>query len=173
MSAAFAFYDWFVWKRNDKVFSAAVRSGAIVSSLFPSAVRERLYEEADEKQAQAKLRKNGNASQKWLSDDLVDPTFQSEIDGEFLPYKTKPIADRKGRIELCDVTFPTLLTYSLLFSSTASVSRDYDSLCRYVFFGRCSYIFVTIVVANSRRFLLACADIAGYVLSLLTPRTDV
>ena len=112
MSAAFAFYDWFVWKRNDKVFSAAVRSGAIVSSLFPSAVRERLYEEADEKQAQVKLRKNGNASQKWLSDDLVDPTFQSEIDGEFLPYKTKPIADRKGRIELCDVTFPTLLTYS-------------------------------------------------------------
>eukprot|EP00934_Nitzschia_sp_Nitz4_P005986 Nitzschia sp. Nitz4//scaffold53_size117307//369//2626//NITZ4_003750-RA/size117307-augustus-gene-0.89-mRNA-1//1//CDS//3329554145//5976//frame0 len=43
-SAVFAAYDIIVEKRQDKVLSTAVKSSAIVSSLFPSNVRGRLYE---------------------------------------------------------------------------------------------------------------------------------
>ena len=40
-------YDRIVDRRNDKVVDAAARSSAIVSSLFPSNVRDRLYAEAE------------------------------------------------------------------------------------------------------------------------------
>lgn len=44
MGFAFVVYDCIVSRRNVKVMSAAVRSTAIVTSLFPSTVRDRLYE---------------------------------------------------------------------------------------------------------------------------------
>jgi hypothetical protein len=40
----------FVQRRNEKVIIAAARSTAIVSSLFPSNVRDRLYKEQEEKE---------------------------------------------------------------------------------------------------------------------------
>jgi Adenylate and Guanylate cyclase catalytic domain len=42
-SLIFVLYDWRVEQRQRKVMSAAVNSSAIVSSLFPSIVRDRLY----------------------------------------------------------------------------------------------------------------------------------
>ena len=50
MIATFFVYDRFVARRNDKVIDAAARSSTIVSSLFPSNVRDRLYAQADEHQ---------------------------------------------------------------------------------------------------------------------------
>lgn len=44
MAITFFVYDTFVSRRNTKVMRAAIRSTAIVSSLFPSQVRDRLYE---------------------------------------------------------------------------------------------------------------------------------
>lgn len=44
-SAVFLLYDYAVEKRQRVVLRAALRSGAIVTSLFPDQVRERLYEE--------------------------------------------------------------------------------------------------------------------------------
>eukprot|EP00934_Nitzschia_sp_Nitz4_P008421 Nitzschia sp. Nitz4//scaffold32_size149145//103969//107607//NITZ4_002893-RA/size149145-augustus-gene-0.52-mRNA-1//-1//CDS//3329548111//8411//frame0 len=43
-SLVFGLYDWIVEKRQRRVLSAAVRSSAIVSSLFPKNVRDRLME---------------------------------------------------------------------------------------------------------------------------------
>jgi hypothetical protein len=43
-SFAFYLYDWTVERRQDNVMSSAIRSSAIVDSLFPSTVRNQLYE---------------------------------------------------------------------------------------------------------------------------------
>jgi hypothetical protein len=43
-SAVFLTYDWLVEKRQKTVMSTAVHTSAIVSSLFPSTVRDRLFE---------------------------------------------------------------------------------------------------------------------------------
>jgi hypothetical protein len=51
MILAFLWYDRHVQARNDKIVGAAVRSTAIVSSLFPSNVRDRLLAEQDEEAA--------------------------------------------------------------------------------------------------------------------------
>jgi hypothetical protein len=45
MKIAFLMYDRFVRRRNNKIVSAAAKSNAIVSSLFPSNVRDRLFKE--------------------------------------------------------------------------------------------------------------------------------
>jgi hypothetical protein len=39
-----------VRRRNSKIVKSAIRSSAIVSSMFPSNVRERLYREQEEKE---------------------------------------------------------------------------------------------------------------------------
>jgi hypothetical protein len=46
-SAVFLLYDWMVELRQRKVMASAVQTSAIVSSLFPSTVRDRLFK-ADE-----------------------------------------------------------------------------------------------------------------------------
>lgn len=46
VTAAFMVYDYFVSKRQTKIVTAAARSHAIVASVFPAAVRERLMEES-------------------------------------------------------------------------------------------------------------------------------
>ena len=65
--------------------NAAVRSGAIVSSLFPSTVRHRLYEEAEEKAA------NDARLQKWIRTEDVDTDAIATDD--VIAYKARPIAD--------------------------------------------------------------------------------
>jgi hypothetical protein len=47
-SPIFFYFHSFVQRRNDKVVKAAVRSTAIVSSMFPSNVRDRLYKDIEE-----------------------------------------------------------------------------------------------------------------------------
>ena len=51
----FVLYDYLVEQRQQKVYKTAVRSTAIVSSLFPSNVRDRLYVEQDQKQKEREL----------------------------------------------------------------------------------------------------------------------
>jgi class 3 adenylate cyclase len=46
-SLVFLLYDWCVARRHHKVQSSAVKSGAVVRSLFPEKVVERLYESTD------------------------------------------------------------------------------------------------------------------------------
>jgi hypothetical protein len=93
MAVTFFMYDRFVRRRNEKVVVAAARSNAIVSSLFPSNVRDRLFEERDEeKRALARTQHSGrskNALRGFL--DGEEAELDPDDDGDM--YKTKPIAD--------------------------------------------------------------------------------
>lgn len=73
----FCLYDLYVQKRNHKVTGVAVRSNAIVSSLFPEAVMERLVNEKD----------NGKGKTKAANNDNQDEKDENGM------FKSKPIAD--------------------------------------------------------------------------------
>jgi class 3 adenylate cyclase len=95
MAMTFLIYDRFVNRRNAKVVNAAARSNAIVSSLFPSNVRDRIYEEAEEKN---KAAKNSSmlAPQSRLKDFLNNGGFDAEVledEDDIAVFKTKPIAE--------------------------------------------------------------------------------
>ena len=53
-AAVFLLYDFWVERRQRLVMNTAIRSTAIVSSLYPTSVRERLYTESQDKQATKK-----------------------------------------------------------------------------------------------------------------------
>jgi class 3 adenylate cyclase len=100
MVMIFVCYDCLVERRQSRVIDAAERSDAIVRSLFPSAIRDRLYEEAKQKQEAKEKAKsdwraapessgfldtNKNRMKNFMSDG-VDHNAQSSR-------KSAPIAD--------------------------------------------------------------------------------
>jgi class 3 adenylate cyclase len=89
MICTFFAYDYFVRQRNEKIVGAAARSGAIVSSLFPSNVRERLYAEQSEPSAKSQLKKFVDDSVALVAH---DKSSEDDDDDGFM-YKSKPIAD--------------------------------------------------------------------------------
>jgi class 3 adenylate cyclase len=89
--ATFYIYERYVTRRNQKFLHAATRSYAIISSLFPSQVRERLFADKDDKyENHARPKTN-------LKNVLTSGELQGEVnddnDGSNIMYKTKPIAD--------------------------------------------------------------------------------
>lgn len=83
LTLAFMAYDRLVRRRNHKILSQAAKSNAIVSSLFPQQVRDRLYA-------------GGGPSAKWAPAKSGLRSFldEGEIDdAEDLMFETKPIAD--------------------------------------------------------------------------------
>jgi hypothetical protein len=84
MAVIFGFYDRFVQTRNRKVVGVAERSNAIVSSLFPEAVKEQLLGE----QQQDEERPKKSNFKGFLSDELAQ-----ERQDENGMFKTKPIAE--------------------------------------------------------------------------------
>ncbi|GKY99151.1 hypothetical protein MPSEU_000870600 [Mayamaea pseudoterrestris] len=88
VAMTFIFYDRFVQRRNNIVLSAATKSHAILSSLFPSNIRDRLYAEKTETDAA----QSGSSNLKSLlaNDGLAG--VAGEEDAE-MGYKGKPIAD--------------------------------------------------------------------------------
>ena len=63
---SFLIYDWFVERRQRKVFDRAIKSTAVVSSLFPEGVRDQLFKEISEDMGIKRSR-----SQEWeVSDEL-------------------------------------------------------------------------------------------------------
>jgi class 3 adenylate cyclase len=109
VAAAFCFmiltflgYDWFVQRRNQKVVGAAARANAILSSLFPKNVRDRLFAEKemeeDKKLAGQKkplLDLPGNKARltSFLNNEGGDTNTEEDADDDDFMYKTKPIAD--------------------------------------------------------------------------------
>ena len=90
---SFFIYDIYVQKRNSKVVAVAAKTNEIVASLFPEAVRDRLFED---KKDGTKKEKGANESdeamiQKFLSGSAE---MDDEVDEEddFM-YKSRPIAD--------------------------------------------------------------------------------
>lgn len=106
MGTTFFVYDAFVRRRNAKVMGAAMRSTAIVTSLFPSTVRERLYNgdggaggvDGAAGSSSAKLRrfmdKNGEGGH-----------HVGEEDNEAVVLESKPIADLfpDTTVMFCDI----------------------------------------------------------------------
>jgi class 3 adenylate cyclase len=101
MAFTFFVYDRFVHRRNTKVVNAAARSSAIVTSLFPSNVRARLYEEAEEKAKQKISSKLAGvqAPQSQLKDFLNGSDSNGKVvdfaneEDELNFFKSKPIAE--------------------------------------------------------------------------------
>lgn len=88
-SAVFVVYDIQVEKRQEIVMRSANQSSAIVSSLFPSNVRARLYAESDDPLALASKKQS-------LKTFLLSGNEGEEVDDEAdhqYAYGTKPIAD--------------------------------------------------------------------------------
>jgi hypothetical protein len=74
-----------VKRRNDKVIKAAVQSAAIVTSLFPSNIRNRLYKDQEEKEQWRRNYKN-------LSSYLNDKDH-GRLGSNTTAASTKPLAD--------------------------------------------------------------------------------
>jgi len=74
--AIFILYDCLVERRQSRVVTAAQRSDAIVRSLFPSNVRNRLYEQAKQKEADEKKREKDA----WRNSKAM--SSNSSIEGE-------------------------------------------------------------------------------------------
>jgi class 3 adenylate cyclase len=87
MIMTFLMYDRFVRNRNAKMVYAAARSNAIISSMFPTQVRDRLFAEKDEK-------KKGKEyiAQKTQLKSMMNSKERENEDNEQM-YKDKPIAD--------------------------------------------------------------------------------
>lgn len=89
----FLAYDWAVARRQNKVLRTATRTQAIVASLFPENVQERILQEAetDEKTNTPRFRTNRTKDQlrSFLNDAEDDGIATSGASG----FKSRPIAD--------------------------------------------------------------------------------
>ena len=92
----FLAYDWAVARRQDKVLRTATRTQAIVASLFPENVQERILQEADggkdNQTFTPRFRTNRTKDQlrSFLNDAEDDPAGNSAAK---LSLKSRPIAD--------------------------------------------------------------------------------
>ncbi|EEC43180.1 predicted protein [Phaeodactylum tricornutum CCAP 1055/1] len=106
MALTFLVYDRFVHRRNIKVVNAAARSNAIVSSLFPSNVRDRLFEDAKARSdvnqaAHSRLKTflhNGDSSDTAITDENAHHSdfFKTKPIAELFPHTTIMFADISG-----------------------------------------------------------------------------
>lgn len=92
----FLIYDWAVQLRQNKVLKTATRTQAIVSSLFPKNVQERIFKDVEEgvkqeEKSKAASRFRGNRTKDQLRNFLDDGTSMPEEKHTSL--KSKPIAD--------------------------------------------------------------------------------
>jgi hypothetical protein len=85
MALSFFFFNRYIRLRNEKVMIAAARSRAIVSSIFPSNIRDRIL--GEDNIGLPKL-----AATSGLKDFLKIGTKEDETEDDFM-YKAKPIAD--------------------------------------------------------------------------------
>jgi hypothetical protein len=90
----------YVQRRNEKVILAAARSTAIVSSLFPSNIRDRLYKDQEEQQEKQRhkagnlknfLRDGGNN----MIDGISDTQFSSKPLADLFPETTVLVGSKK------------------------------------------------------------------------------
>lgn len=126
VAMAFLVYDHFVGKRQNKIIHAAARSQAIVASVFPAAVRDRIMEQQD------KLRTS--VSNKGKLKDLMHQGLDIQEDEEqYETFDSKPIADL-----FTDVT--------IMFADST-----YENVCRGTPDTTC-FLIVKIVFCNSNSF---------------------
>jgi hypothetical protein len=93
----FGIYVFFVERRNRKVMSKAAKTNEIVASLFPDAVRKRLFNETTTKPTSKaeKVPANKDAlDEKMIEKYLADGGVDDEVnEKDNFMYKSRPIAD--------------------------------------------------------------------------------
>jgi hypothetical protein len=155
-SFIFLMYDFLVQRRQDRVQSAAVRSNAIVSSLFPAEVRDRLFSHNDTSLNGAKrLAKTGSKSYetapKFRLKNYLDSTHNpstgvsppdddgvDNTDSMGVPemYDTKPIADffPNTTVMFADIAgftaWSSVREPSQVFTLLETVFRAFDAIAK-------------------------------------------
>jgi hypothetical protein len=98
-SFVFLLYDYLVQKRQNKVHSAAIKSNAIVSSLFPAEIRDRLFQHNETPEQNLKGSNKKNSGKVSGADVAAKFRLKTYLDnGEAtqdapVMYESKPIAD--------------------------------------------------------------------------------
>jgi len=93
----FVFYDRMMTRRQEKAKADAKRTSAIVSSLFPANVRDRLFQDVDKtaNKSQQKL-KDRSGSFGLEEDEIEDTTLKSKPIADLFPSVTVMFADIAG-----------------------------------------------------------------------------
>ncbi|KAL3922335.1 MAG: hypothetical protein SGARI_006473 [Bacillariaceae sp.] len=105
VAAVFLLYNYLVERRQRMVMDRAVRSAAVVQSLFPENVQQRLYAEQDEKETSRRKRESWmhqESSGDMLLDDDGSPTKPSSSQApiaDLFPESTVFFADLAGFTE--------------------------------------------------------------------------
>lgn len=105
-SLVFALYDLLVSRRQTKVMATATRTTAIVQSLFPKNVQERIMEQAEEQaREEANNRRFGFGQSNKLKAFLTEEESPDRAKPDM--FGTKPIADLFPEVTImfCDVSF--------------------------------------------------------------------
>jgi len=93
-ASVFVLYDFLVQKRQDKVMATAKRTNAVVSSLFPSQVRDRILQDAKEQAEQdMQMNKRGSVFNLGAKSQLKDFLDEGAVTEKLQAYDSKPIAD--------------------------------------------------------------------------------
>jgi hypothetical protein len=98
MTAVFCAYDRLVRRRNAKIVDAAARSNAIISSLFPKQVRDRLFAENEAHEPSQGKTKLKMESERLLghNDDVDESVFKTKPIADLFPETTVLFADIAG-----------------------------------------------------------------------------
>lgn len=137
MGITFYVYDSFVRRRNAKVMQAAMRSTAIVSSLFPSNVRDRLYDghAADNGAPATSTTATGSSSAKlrrFMDKGAGTDGINGEEDHDAVILESKPIADLfpETTVMFCDIAgftaWSSVREPSQVFTLLETVYRAFD-----------------------------------------------
>jgi cell division protein FtsL len=94
-SLVFLAYDCLVERRQTVVMDKAIKASAVVSSLFPEAVRDRIYNEHDEKEKEKETAGGWRAADK--KDNSFIASFLTNGEESSGPKKGRPIADKFDR----------------------------------------------------------------------------
>ena len=89
--AVFLVYVQYVQQRQNKIVATALRTDAIVSSLFPSNVRDRILQDAEE-QVEREMKSNSRVAAKHHLQNFLEHEPKEAGNGKKV-FATKPIAD--------------------------------------------------------------------------------
>ena len=124
-SSVFFLYDWYVEKRQYRTKAAALRSSAIVSSLFPSNVRDNLYKSTrNVLRGSSRNRITNGASKSGIDDNISRITFASP-NAQIYPHTTVIFADIVGFTNWCSTREP-----SQVFHLLETLFAGFDALAK-------------------------------------------
>jgi Adenylate and Guanylate cyclase catalytic domain len=155
MTLSFCAFDICVRRRNLQIETAKSHSDAIISSLFPSNVRDRLYEQSKTENAIApslverpiagsQLAHAKSRLRNFMTDGIIEPsergasTHHGDMDDleDIFMYKSKPIADLfpETTVLFCDIcgftSWSSTRDPTQVFVLLETIYKAFDGKCR-------------------------------------------